>query len=155
MNYHCSTRAPGGAVVSDAIPPSAVPRGREVRLLEDHTYGGKVPAHVSLLSATGQQAWTTVVWDGNPGDTVTFMVKSDMAAWQEVWFAAANPGSTLRWLSIGGPAIFGHPWQEAPEVSRSFLANTVDRGTFPQWVARNAKGVDGLSVVVGQGHDTF
>jgi hypothetical protein len=114
-----------------------------------------VPARVSLLPATGQQAWTKVVWDGNPGDTVAFVVRSDMAAWQEAWAVAANPGGTLRQLSIGGPAIFGHPWQEVPEVSQSFLANAVDRGMFPQWVARNAKAVDGLSVVVGQGHDTF
>jgi hypothetical protein len=68
---------------------------------------------------------------------------------------AANPGGTLRQLSAGGPAIFGHPWQEVPEVSQSFLADAVDRGMFPQWVARNAKAVDGLSGVVGQEHDTF
>jgi hypothetical protein len=137
------------------FPPAAVIPGREVQLLDDPAYGGKAPARVSLLPATGRQAWTTFVWDGNPGDTAAFVVRSDMAAWQEVWAVAANPGGTLRRLSIGGPSIFGHPWQEVPEVSQSFLANAVDRGTFTQWVARNAKAVDGMSIVVGQGHNTF
>jgi hypothetical protein len=77
-----------------------------------------------------------------------------MAAWQEIWDVAANPGGTLQRLSIGGPAIFGQAWQEVPEVSQSFLANAVDRGTFPQYVAQRAKAVGGMSFMVGQGHDT-
>jgi hypothetical protein len=137
------------------FPPAAIIPGREVHLLEDPAYGGTVPARVSLLPATGRQAWTTVVWDGNPGDTMAFVVTSEMAAWQEVWAVAANPGGTLRRLSIGGPSIVGHPWQQVPEVSQSYLANAVDRGTFTQWVARNATAIDGMSVVVGQGHNTF
>ena len=78
-----------------------------------------------------------------------------MAAWQEVWFVAANPGGTLRRLSMGGPGIFGHSSREVPEVSQDFLANAVDRGTFPQYVAQRAKAVDGLSLLVGEGHDTY
>jgi hypothetical protein len=135
--------------------PAAVIPGREVQLLEDPAYGGTVPARISHLPATGRQAWTTYVFDGNPGDTVAFVVRSDMAAWQEVWFVAANPGGTLRRLSMAGPGIFGRFWQEVPEVSQEFLANAVDRGTFPQYVAQRAKAVDGMSLVVGEGHDTF
>jgi hypothetical protein len=41
------------------------------------------------------------------------------------------------------------------EDRQDFLANAVDRGTFPQYVAQRAKTVDGMSFVVGQGHDTF
>ena len=135
--------------------PAAVLPGRQVQLLQDPAYGGTVPARVSLLPATGRQAWTTYVFDGNPGDTVVFVVRSEMAAWQEVWFVAANPGGTLRRLSMGGPGIFGHSSREVPEVSQDFLANAVDRGTFPQYVAQRAKAVDGLSLLVGEGHDTF
>jgi hypothetical protein len=135
--------------------PAAVLPGREVHLLEDPAYGGTVPARVSHLPATGRQAWTTYVFAANPGDTVAFVVRSAMAAWQEVWFVAANPGGTLRRLSIGGPAIFGRAWQEVPEVSQEFLANAVDRGTFPRWVAQHAKTVDGMAFVVGEGHDRF
>jgi hypothetical protein len=135
--------------------PAAVLPGREVQLLEDPTYGGTVPARVSLLPATGRQAWTTYVFDGNPGDTVAFVVRSDMAAWQEVWFVAANPGGALRRLSMGGPGIFGRSSREVPEVSQDFLANAVDRGTFPQYVAQRAKAADGMSLLVGEGHDTF
>jgi hypothetical protein len=134
--------------------PAAVLPGREVHLLEDPAYGGKVPGRVSSLPATGKQAWTTYVFDGEPGDSVAFVVRSDMAAWQEIWDVAANPGGVLRRLSIGGPAMFGRAWQEVPEASQAFLANAVDRGTFPQWMARRAKAVDGMSFVVGQGHDT-
>ena len=114
-----------------------------------------MPTHISLLPATRQQAWTTYVFDGNTRDTVTFVVKSYMAAWQEVWQVGANPGGQLRRLSMAGPGIFGRFWQEVPEVSQAFLANAADRGTFPQYVAKRAKAVDGMSLVVGQGHDTF
>jgi hypothetical protein len=135
--------------------PAAVIPGREVQLLEDPAYGGTVPTRVSLLPATRQQAWTTYVFDANPGDTVAFVVKSDMAAWQEIWFVAANPGGALRRLSMAGPGIFGRFWQEVPQVSQLFLANAADRGTFPQYVARRAKAVDGMSLVVGQGYDRY
>jgi hypothetical protein len=137
------------------FPPAEVLPGREVQLLENPAYGGTVPTRISLLPATGKQAWTTYVWDGKPGDTMAFVVKSDMAAWQEVWGVAANPGGMLRRLSLGGPSIFGHPWQEVPEVSEGFLANAVDRGTFSQWVAQHAKAVDGMSFAVGQGLEPF
>jgi hypothetical protein len=135
--------------------PAAVLPSREVQLLEDPAYGGSVPARVSLLPATRQQAWTTYVFDGKPGDTVAFVVRSDVAGWQEIWDVAANPGGTLRQLSMAGPGIFGHFWQEVPEVSQDFLANAVDRGTFPQYVAQRAKAVDGMSFVVGEGHTRF
>jgi hypothetical protein len=134
------------------FPPSAVLPGREVQLLEAPAFGSKAPANVSLLPATRQQAWTTYVFDANPGDTVAFLVKTDMVAWQEARDVAANAGGTLRQLSIGNPAIFGHSRAEVTEVSQDFLANAVDHGTFPQWVAQHATAVDdGLSVVVGQG----
>jgi hypothetical protein len=135
--------------------PAAVIPGREVQLLEDPAYGGTVPRRVSLLPATGRQAWTTYVFDANPGDPVVFVVRSYMAAWQEVWFVAANPGGTLRRLSMAGPGIFGRFWQEVPQVSQLFLANAVDRGTLPRWVAQRAKTVDGMAFVVGKGYDRF
>ncbi len=133
------------------FPPAAVLPGREVQLLEDPAYGGKVPTRISLLPVSGKQAWNTYVFDGNPGDTVTFVVKTDTVAWQEVRDVAANAGGTLRRLSIGNPGIFGQSREEVVEVSQDFLANAVDRGTFPEWVAQNATAIDGLSVVVGQG----
>jgi hypothetical protein len=134
--------------------PAAVIPGREVQLLEDPAYGGTVLTRVSLLPATRRQAWTTYVFDGNPGDTAAFVVRSDMAAWQEIWDVVANPGGALRRLSMAGPGIFGRFWQEVPEVSQDFLANAVDRGTFLKYVAQRAKAVDGMSLVVGQGHNT-
>ena len=135
--------------------PAAVIPGREVQLLEDPAYGGTVPRRVSLLPATGRQAWTTYVFDANPGDTVAFVVRSDMAAWQEIWDVAANPGGTLRRLSMAGPGIFGRFWQEVPQVSQLLLANAGDRGTFPRWVAQRAKTVDGMAFVVGKGYDRY
>ena len=46
---------------------AAVIPGRELRLLENPAYGGQVPSRVAFLPATGNQSWTTVVWDG-PGN---------------------------------------------------------------------------------------
>jgi len=137
------------------FPPTAVLPGREVQLLQDPAYGGTIPPQVAVVPATRQQAWTTVVWDGQPGDTVVFVVKSDMAAWQEVWAVAADAGHGLRRLSVGGPALFGHAWQQVPEVSYTFLANAVDQGNFARWVADHAQPVEGLSVVVGRGYSPF
>jgi hypothetical protein len=135
--------------------PAAVLPGREVQLLEDPAYGGKIPARLSVLPAARNQAWTTLVWAANPGDTVAFVVKSEMVAWQKVWAVAANPEGALRRLSIGGPALLGRPWQQVPEVWYDFLANAVDRGTFTRWVDQNAKALTGMSIVIGRGHNPF
>jgi len=129
---------------------AAILPGHHVELLQDPAYGGTTPTHVSLLPATRHQDWSTYVFDANPGDTVTFVVRTDMAAWQQAVDVAADANGALRRLSIGGPGIFGGS-REVPQVSQDFLANAVDRGTFPQWVAQHAKAVDGMSFVVGQG----
>jgi hypothetical protein len=133
------------------LSPTAVLPGHHVELLEDPAYGGTTPTRVSLLPATRQQDWSTYVFDANPGDTVAFVVRTDMVAWQQVMDVAADANGTLQRLSIGGPGIFGNSSREVPEVAQEFLANAVDRGTFPQWVAQHAKAVDGMSFVVGQG----
>ena len=130
--------------------PAAILPGHHVELLEDPAYGGTTPTRVSLLPATRHQDWTTYVFDANPGDTVAFVVRTDMYAWQEVRDVAADADGTFRRLSIGGPGIFGGS-REVPQVAQDFLANAVDRGTFPQYVAQHAKAVDGMSFVVGQG----
>lgn len=137
------------------FPPAAVIPGREVQLLEDPGYGGKSPARLAVLPATRRQARTTLVWQGNPGDTIAFVVKSEMHAWQGAWAVAANPEGTLRQLSIGGPALFGRQGRQAPEVSYDYIANAVDRGTFVRWLERNAKAMHGMSVVVGRGRSLF
>jgi len=132
---------------------AAVIPGREVQMLDDPRYGGKPTTRLSVLPATDHQAWTAAVWDGNPGDTVAFVVDSDMAAWQEVWWIAADTGKGLRQLSLEDQGSLDHQRPEVPEVSQDFLANAVDHGTFPQWLAQNATPIDGLSLVVGQ-HDS-
>jgi hypothetical protein len=130
---------------------AAVLPGHHVELLGDPAYGGTTPTKVSLLPATRHQDWSTYVFDANPGDTVTFVVRTDTYAWQQAVDVAADANGTLRRLSIGGPGIFGNSSREVPQVSQDFLADAVDRGTFPQWVAQHATAVDGMSFVVGQG----
>jgi hypothetical protein len=137
------------------FPPSALVPGREVRILEDPVYGGKAPERLSVLPTTKEQAWTTLIWNGNAGDTYAFVVKSDMVAWQQVRFVAANPEGTLRQLAIGNPSLFGGLSYEVPEVSHDFLANAADQRLFPRWVQQNAKSLNGLSIVIGQGHSLF
>ena len=128
----------------------AILPGHHVELLQDPAYGGTTPTNVSLLPATGDQDWSTYVFDGNPGDTVVFVVRTDMYAWQQAWDVAADAHGTLRRLSIGGPGFFGGS-REVPQVDQEFLANAAERGTFLQWVAQHATAVDGMSFVVGQG----
>jgi len=129
---------------------AAILPGHHMELLEDPAYGGVTPTKVSLLPATRYQDWSTYVFDANPGDTVVFVVRTDMDAWQRVENVAADDHGTLRRLSIGGPGFFGGS-REVPQVPQEFLANAADRGTFPQYVAQHAKTVDGMSFVVGQG----
>jgi hypothetical protein len=62
--------------------------------------------------------------------TVAFVVKSDMAAWQEVWWIAADTGKGLKQLSLEDDASFDHQRPEVPEVQNNFLANAVDHGTL-------------------------
>jgi hypothetical protein len=137
------------------FPPSAVIPGREVQLLEDPQYGGKTPERLSILPTTKEQAWTTLIWDGTPGDRMVFVVKSDMVAWQQARFVAANPEGTCRQLRLGNPSLFGGLTYEVPEVSYDFLANAVDQQIFPRWVQQNAKSLNGLSIVIGQGRSLF
>jgi hypothetical protein len=137
------------------FPASAVIPGRDILLLEDPQYGGKIPERMSILPTTRDQAWTIMIWDANPGDTMVFTVKSDMVAWQEVWMLGANPEGTLRRLSLGSPSWFGGRSYEVPQVSYDFLANAADRGTFPTWLAQNARSLNGMSIAVGQGRNKF
>jgi hypothetical protein len=134
---------------------AAVIPGRELRLLENPAYGGQVPSRVSFLPATGQQSWTTVVWDGTPGTRMAFVEQSYMAAWQEVWDIATNATGVLRRLTIGGPSLFGGQTRQVPAVSNNFLANAIDQGNFVAWLQERAKPVGGMYLAVGQRHDKF
>jgi hypothetical protein len=137
------------------FPTSAIIPGREIQPLEDPRYGGKIPERLSILPTSRDQAWTTLIWDANPGETMAFVVKTDMVAWQQIWMLGANPEGTLRRLSIGGPSWFGRQSYEVPEVSYDFLANAVDQGTFPSWMAQNAPSLQGVSLAIGQGRHRF
>jgi hypothetical protein len=137
------------------FPATAVIPGRDMLLLEDPAYGGRVPDRVSVLPTTREQAWTTFVFEANPGDTVAFVVKTYMVAWQQIWMLGANPEGTLRRLSLGNPSLFGGRSYEVPQVSNDFLANAAQQGTFPKWVAQNAPSLNGMSLINGQGRNRF
>jgi hypothetical protein len=137
------------------FPTDAVIPGREIELLQDPAYGGSIPARQWVLPATRDQAWTTIVWEGDPGAPVAFVVKSYMAAWQEVWGIAANPQGVLRRLSLGGPGIFGPQTRQVPTVARPYLANAVDQGTFVSWLQHRAQAIDGMRLAVGRRYETF
>lgn len=137
------------------FPTNAVIPGREVQLLDDMGYGGTIPARIAVLPATRDQAWTTIVWDGNPEDRVAFVVKTDMVAWQEVWSVAASAGGNLRRLSMGGPSLFGRQSRQVPEVSQDFLAHAAASRSFISWVQQHATPIDGMWVVVGRGNNVF
>jgi hypothetical protein len=134
---------------------AAVLPGRELHLLESPAYGGQIPTRVSFLPATGRQSWTTVVWEGSPGARVAFVVRSDMAAWQEVWDIATNGTGVLRRLTIGGPSLFGGQTRQVPDVSKEFLANAADHGTYAAWVQQHAKAIGGMYLVIGRRNEVF
>jgi uncharacterized caspase-like protein len=135
------------------FPSAATIPGREIQLLTNPGYGSQTPRSMAVAPMSTRESWTTLVWEGNPGDRVAFVVKSEMQAWTEVRAVAANPEGMLRRLSIGGPSLFGGGSQQVPEVSDDFLANAVERGTFTSWVNQHAKALNGLSIVVGRGRE--
>jgi hypothetical protein len=132
------------------FPATAVIPERNPLLLEDPAYGGTIPDRVFVLPTTREQAWTSVVFDANPGNTVVFVVRTYMTAWQEIWLLGANPEGTLRQLTLGNPSLFGGRSYEVPQVSFDFLLNAAEQGTFPKWLAENAPSLNGMSLVVGQ-----
>jgi hypothetical protein len=132
---------------------NAILPGHHAELVEDPAYGGMTPTKVSRLPATRDQDWSTYVFDAHPGDTVVFVVTTDIVAWEEAEDVASDVKGRFRRLSIGGPGFFGGS-REVPQVDQEFLANAAERGTFLQWVAQHATAVDGMSFVVGQGENT-
>jgi hypothetical protein len=47
------------------------------------------------------------------------------------------------------------PGREVPAVSRDFLANAADRGTYVTWLQQHAKLIGGMNLVVGRRHEVF
>jgi hypothetical protein len=129
--------------------------GRQVQLLQDAGYGGKPPAWQQVLPSNRDSAWTTLQWEGNPGGSVAFVVRSEMRAWQEVEAVAENPEGVLRRLVIGGGGWFGRSRPEVREVTDDYLVNAVAQGTFTQWLERYAQTLHGMSLVVGRGRSVF
>jgi hypothetical protein len=139
----------GGFSAAAALP------GRRVQLLHDPGYGGTPPTWLQVLPNTRDSAWTTLQWDGHPGERVVFVVSSEMRAWQEVEAVAPNPEGVLRRLVIGSGGWFGRSRPEVREVADDNLANAVAQGTFTQWLEQNAQALHGMSVVVGRGRSFF
>jgi len=135
----------GGFSAAAALP------GRQVQLLHDPGYGGKPPAWLPVLPSARDSAWTTLQWEGHPGDRVAFVVRREMRAWQEVEAVAANPEGVLRRLVIGSGGWFGRSRPEVREVADDYLAHAVAQGTFTQWLEHNAQALHGMSLVVGRG----
>jgi hypothetical protein len=135
----------GGFAAAAALP------GRHVHLLHEPGDGGKPPAWPQVLPRAMDSAWTTLQWEGHPGDRVVFVVSSEMRTWQEVAAVAANPEGASRRLVIGSGGWFRRSRPEVREVADDYLANAVARGTFPQWLEQNAQALNGISVAVGRG----
>jgi hypothetical protein len=135
----------GGFATAAALP------GRHVQLLHEPGYGGQPPASPQVLPGAKDSVWTTLQWEGHPGDHVVFVVRSEMRAWQEVAAVAANPEGILRRLVIGSGGWFGRSRPEVREVADDYLAHVVARGTFLQWLEQNAQPLNGMSIVVGRG----
>jgi hypothetical protein len=116
----------GGFAAAAALP------GRRVHLLHEPGDGGQPPAWPQVVPRARGSAWTTLQWEGHPGDRVVFVVRSEMRAWQEVAAVAANPEGVLRRLAIGRGGWFGRSRPEVRQVADEHLAHAVAQGTFPQ-----------------------
>jgi Caspase domain/Bacterial SH3 domain len=133
------------------FPSAAVIPDRDLQLLTDAGYGSSTPSRIAVVPMSAGKSWTTLVWEGQPGDRVAIVMKSESQAWPEVRAVAANPEGVLRRLTIGGPSLFGGGSRQVPDVSYDFIANAVERGTFTGWVTQHAQALNGMSLVVGRG----
>jgi hypothetical protein len=77
------------------FPATAVLPGRQVQLLQDTRYGGQPLARLQVLPSTRELVWTTLQWEGNPGDSVAFVIKSEIRAWPEVVAVAVTAADEL------------------------------------------------------------
>lgn len=110
-----------------------------------------VGLHVTLPQR--QNPWLVASWQGSAGKSVVLKLSSYQASYQELVALAVNTDGVLRRLPIQGVPLFGKQRPLVPDLSSTYLAHALERGTFGALVARYATPLDGLSVVVGRHHD--
>lgn len=115
--------------------------------------GQTVPRIVASTSPTPGQPWSTVTWEGQPGQTMVFQLSSPLIHYQELVTVAVDTDGVLRRLPVYGVPLVGRGQLPAPSLSNTYIATQLERGTFTAWVAQHAASFDGLSIVVGRNHD--
>jgi hypothetical protein len=134
------------------LSPHVLVPGREVRLLDyPPAIAGQRDATVVRMDAPRREnPWTSVSWEGTPGKTAVFQIRSDQSHYQELMDIAVRTNGVLQRLPVSGVPLFGAQKLLAPALSATYLDYTFERGTFETLVARHAVSLDGLSVMVGR-----
>jgi hypothetical protein len=127
---------------------------RHVRVMSPQ--GQSVPPYRSGVAVDmphGDDAWTTVEWDGEPGTHQVLRISSDDAHYQELTAVAVKRDGVLRVLPVYGIPLFGPQKLLAPAMPSTYIDYALERGTFDALMQQHAISSDGLSVLVGRYHD--
>jgi hypothetical protein len=101
----------------------------------------------------GDDAWTTIQWDGEPGTNQVLRISSDDVHYQELTAVAIKRDGVLRVLPVYGIPLFGPQKLLAPAMPSTYIDYALERGTFDALMQKHAISSDGLSVLVGRYHD--
>lgn len=136
-----------------AFPIAAILSGYQ---LDPVTPTADDPFDAVVLQVTPPQRsnpWLVASWQGSAGKTVVLKLSSYQANYQELVALAVNTDGVLRRLPIQGVSLFGSKRLLVPDLSSTYLAYALERGTFGALVTRYATPLNGLSVVVGRNDD--
>jgi hypothetical protein len=110
---------------------------------------------LSIMPPQHHNPWKIVTWEGTPGHLALLQISSQQVHYQELREVAVDTDGTLRRLPVTGIPLFGKRQQLAPDFTSTYLAYTLDRGSFATKMAQYAASFDGLSIVVGRNSNLY
>ena len=110
---------------------------------------------LSVTLPQHRHPWKVVTWEGTPGHLALLQISSQQVHYQELREVAVDTNGTLRRLPVTGIPLFGKRQQFAPDFASTYLAYTLDQGSFTTKMAQYATSFDGLSIVVGRNSNLY
>jgi hypothetical protein len=113
------------------------------------------PVSLSVTPPQHRNPWKVVTWEGTPGHLALLQISSQQVHYQELREVAVDTDGTLRRLPVTGVPLLGKRQQLAPDFASTYLAYTLDRGSFVTKMAQYAASFDGISIVVGRNSNLY
>lgn len=146
-----------GALDQGTFPSAALLPDRDVRALAPEKDQAKQLEAVTarIVPPQPHNPWMVVSWEGTAGKTVVLRIRSQQVHYQELREVAVDADGVLRRRTVSGIPLFGKKRVPVPDFSSTYIAYTLECGTFLNKAAKYAATLDGLSIVVGRNHDLY